>query len=117
MKYRKEPVVVEAFQWFGDNRQTEDPEWIVEAIKNGKAKVDFVNSLHRAIPVLRITTLEDIMTANQGDYIIQGIQGEIYPCKQDIFEATYVNIDDIPLPPEDAGIRWIKNGKLVKKGE
>lgn len=33
MKYRKKPVVVEAFQWFGDNRQTEDPEWIVRAIK------------------------------------------------------------------------------------
>lgn len=58
------------------------------------------------------------MTANQGDYIIQGVQGEIYPCKPDIFEATYVNIDDIPLPPEDGEIMWTNgNGKLLKKGE
>jgi len=38
---------------------------------------------------MQIDTLEGVMTANKGDYIIQGVQGEIYPCKPDIFEMTY----------------------------
>lgn len=88
MKYRKKPVEVEAFQWFGDECQIEDPQWIIEAIKSGIAKADFIDGGYKAIPVLRITTLEGVMTANQGDYIIKGVQGEIYPCKSDIFEAT-----------------------------
>ena len=40
-------------------------------------------------PVFKIETLEGVMTASEGDYIIRGIQGEFYPCKPDIFEATY----------------------------
>lgn len=36
-----------------------------------------------------ITTLEGVMTANEGDYIIKGVNGEVYPCKPDIFEKTY----------------------------
>lgn len=119
MKYRKKPVVVEAFQWFGDNRQTEDPEWIIEAIKKGKARIEMSKDyLDRTFPVMLIDTLEGEMLANPGDFIIQGIKGEIYPCKPGIFEATYVNIDDIPLPPEDGEIMWTNgNGKLLKKGE
>lgn len=43
---------------------------------------------------LFITTLEGIMTANIGDYIIRGVKGEFYPCKPDIFEATYEQVDN-----------------------
>lgn len=42
-----------------------------------------------AVSAWSIDTLEGVMTANEGDYIIKGIQGEYYPCKPDIFEATY----------------------------
>jgi hypothetical protein len=88
MKYRKKPVVVEAFKWTGDHMQREDPEWIVDAILQGKVKVEksrgFDDDLH-----LKIKTLEGVMTATPGDYIIKGVQGELYPCKPDIFEATY----------------------------
>lgn len=84
-KYRKKPVVIEAFKWTGGHDQTEDPKWIVEAIENGTVDIkSTTDGLY-----LYIKTLEGIMEASQGDYIIKGIQGEIYPCKPDIFEQTY----------------------------
>lgn len=85
-KYRKKPVVIDAFQWTGDQNQTEDPEWIVEAIHNDV--VAFV-SVGTPSCTMEIETLEGTMTANMGDYIIKGIKGEIYPCKPDIFEQSY----------------------------
>lgn len=81
MKYRKKPVVIEAFKWTGDQTQTEDPVWAVEAIKSG------VIWFHETFMVIR--TLEGNHLANPGDYIIRGVKGEIYPCKPDIFEMTY----------------------------
>lgn len=86
MKFRKKPVVIEAFQWWGSERQTEDPEWIVIAIKRGD-----VIFPHEGTPDVQmaIKTLEGIITASQGDWIIKGVKGELYPCKPDIFELTY----------------------------
>jgi hypothetical protein len=85
-KYRKKPVVIEAFKWTGDKNQTENPVWIIEAIKAGTVKV---KNQGTSDCVLLIDTLEGTHQANQGDFIIQGIKGELYPCKPDIFEATY----------------------------
>ena len=82
MKYRKKPVVIEAFKWTGGIDQLEDPEWIVEEIKKGNVWFDRPSTM-------KIKTLEGVMTAQIGDYIIQGVNGEIYPCKPDIFEKTY----------------------------
>jgi len=90
-KYRKKPVVIEAFKWCGDNTQSEDPLWIVEAIK--KNDVWFTNE-GSIFCQMKITTLEGEMTAELGDYIIKGIKGEIYPCKPDIFEASYEKVDE-----------------------
>ncbi|MCM3704047.1 hypothetical protein, partial [Paenibacillus macerans] len=83
-KYRKKPVVIDAFKWTGGPDQTEDPEWIVEAIRGG---VVWFYTEERGT-FMQIKTLEGVMQANSGDYIIKGVQGEIYPCKPDIFEAT-----------------------------
>lgn len=88
MEYRKKPVVIEAFRWTGDQDQTEDPEWIIEAIKNGTAVFHSERTGQDHFD-MHIETLEGIMQALPGDYIIRGIKGEIYPCKPDIFEATY----------------------------
>lgn len=85
MKYRKKPVVVEAFQWTADRNQVEDPEWIVDAIRDGRVEIE----RHRMV----IATLEGDMMAAHGDYIIKGVKGELYPCKPDIFEMTYEAID------------------------
>ena len=92
-KYRKKPVVIDAFKWTGGHDQVEDPEWIVEAIE--KDKVAIVGTRDMRGCFLRIETLEGFMTAQQGDYIIRGIQGEIYPCKPDIFEATYELVGEL----------------------
>jgi len=85
-KWKKKPVVIEAFLWTGGIEQTEDPQWIIDAMENGT--VGFVDS---GTPNIKLTikTLEGVMEANQGDYIIQGVKGELYPCKPDIFEMTY----------------------------
>ncbi|WP_445671759.1 hypothetical protein [Paenibacillus sp. FSL L8-0708] len=83
-KYRKKPVVIEAFKWTGGPDQAEDPQWIIERIKMGQ--VSFANGL------MYIKTLEGIMESQPGDYIIRGVKGEIYPCKPDIFEATYEEV-------------------------
>lgn len=83
--YRKKPVVVEAFKWTGDQTQIEDPLWIVEALKNRTAYFARYGGEIKMV----LKTLEGDVTASYGDYIIKGIKGEIYPCKPDIFEATY----------------------------
>ncbi|HEM3656432.1 TPA: hypothetical protein U1C91_000570 [Streptococcus suis] len=90
MKYRKKPVVVEVFQWFGDIRQKEDPDWIIEAILGDR--VSFGIDRGNSKPIMLINTLEGVMTAYPSDYIIKGVQGEIYPCKPDIFEQTYEEV-------------------------
>lgn len=86
MKFRKKPVVIEAVRWTGDIEQLEEPEWLVDKIRSGD--IFFVNSGSSQV-FMQITTLEGVMTADRGDWIIKGIKGELYPCKHDIFEATY----------------------------
>lgn len=84
MKYVKNPIEIEAFQWFGSIDQTEDPLWAIEAIKNGKIRFQKIKE-----PVMIIRTLKGDKTARHGDYIIKDSNGEIYPCKRDIFIKTY----------------------------
>lgn len=86
MRYRKKPVVIEAFRWTGGPDQTEDPAWIIAAIKAGTVR--FQDAGTPAVAML-IDTLEGTHRADQGDYIIQGVKGELYPCKPDIFALTY----------------------------
>jgi len=90
MKYMKLPVVVEAIKWTADNRQEEDPKWLVDAIERGE--VTFKNFGFNSVE-MTIYTLEGPITASRGDYIIQGVAGELYPCKPDIFEQTYEQVD------------------------
>lgn len=74
-KYRNKPVVIEAVQWTGDNeREIYDFGVSYSVARSGRLVID---------------TLEGEMLASVGDYIIKGVQGEFYPCKPDIFEATY----------------------------
>ena len=76
MKYRKIPVVIEAVQWVGTN------ELEIKEFANDHAVVDPYGTLY-------ILTLEGVMYASTGDYIVKGVDGEFYPCKPDIFEKTY----------------------------
>lgn len=86
-KYRKKPVEIEAVK-FEDT--TESISVIAEMSHDNLIRVDY-----RQTPiVMRIPTLEGTMTAQVGDYIIRGIEGELYPCKPDIFEKTYERVSD-----------------------
>ena len=89
-KYRKRPVIIDAFQWTGDQNQTEDPTWIIEALNAKKVKIVGSGKLC----IMSIETLEGVMTGRVGDFIIKGVQGEIYPCKPDIFNQTYEKVDE-----------------------
>lgn len=86
MKYRKKPVIIEAFKWTGDETQTKDPEWMIAAILSGDAWLDKQGTPDVA---LYINTLEGTHKADRGDWIIRGVKGELYPCKPDIFDLTY----------------------------
>ena len=82
MKFRKKPVVIEAVQY--DGRETQE---LVAHI--GDRQATFYTEDARTPPRLEVATLEGAMRADVGDWIIKGVKGEIYPCKPDIFAATY----------------------------
>jgi hypothetical protein len=83
MKYRKKPVVVDAIQFIDD---IDVMEQLQEELGIDPVRVDYKDPKH---PVLKIETLEGMMIANVGDYVIKGVNGEFYPCKPDIFKKTY----------------------------
>lgn len=71
--FRKRPVVVQAVQWFS----------------NGHVPVWAQNKIRECGTHFEVDTLEGVMRGEPGDWIICGIEGEIYPCKPKIFELTY----------------------------
>jgi hypothetical protein len=81
MKYRKKPVVIDAMQWFYS-----DCEDVLDWLRR-----EDVNIYHNGDSML-IETLEGTMFVSDGDFIIQGVQGEFYPCKPDIFFETYEEV-------------------------
>jgi hypothetical protein len=83
MKYRKMPVEIEALQWTGENSLD-----IAEFVKDTEKKYEFKGD------GLFIHTLEGSMRASKNDYIIKGVDGEFYPCKPDIFEQTYEEVNE-----------------------
>jgi hypothetical protein len=93
-KYRKKPVVIEAFQMTKDRRMdnSEWPNWLNYAWNSDRnepgalQRVDMSASLP---DYLQIVTLEGLHLVSWDDWIIKGVQGELYPCKPDIFAATY----------------------------
>lgn len=88
MKYRKKPVIIEAIQ-FEDNSDR-----IIEIHEFMGGDTIRVNYEDKDNPYLKIETLEGIMKASVGDYIIKGVNEEFYPCKPDIFEKTYERVID-----------------------
>ena len=88
MKYRKKPVIIEAIQ-FEDNSDR-----IIEIHEFMGGDTIRVNYEDKDNPYLKIETLEGIMKASVGDYIIKGVNGKFYPCKPDIFEKTYERVID-----------------------
>jgi hypothetical protein len=91
MRFRKKLVVIEAMQFDGTRESgcliRERWYQVTFGLTDGKHGIEW-NGL------LEIPTLEGVMAAKAGDWIIQGIKGELYPCKPDIFKATYEEIGE-----------------------
>lgn len=87
--YRKKPVVIRAWQ-FGASMAV--PEWL----RLRFAVLDLVYHPETDVtaPAITIPTLEGEMLAFHGDWIIEGVKGELYPCKDDIFQATYEKVEE-----------------------
>jgi hypothetical protein len=83
MKFRKKPVVIEAVQISHENDDA-----ILVFMQDTNCPFEVVGD-HEIV----IHTLEGDMTASPGDWIIRGVKGEFYPCKPDIFEATYEKVE------------------------
>jgi hypothetical protein len=81
MNYRKKPLVIQAIRWDG-NIAALDP---LFALGVSTAVVE--QSLDD--PTLYIPTLEGRLRIDVGDWVIRGVKGELYPCKDEIFQATY----------------------------
>lgn len=81
-KFRKRPVVIEAWQF--TDAALGKPEWLKSALNGG-----LIWCQGGKEPYMTVSTLEGEMRANLGDWIIRGVKGELYPCKPDIFDATY----------------------------
>lgn len=97
MKYRKKPVVIEAVRLGWDTWGEMCEHAGVGKLEDGKPQGCYVDAEGNAQPGvltsgvigLQIPTPEGLMLGREGDYIIKGVKGELYPCKPDIFEATY----------------------------
>lgn len=95
MKYRKKPVEIEAFRLGIDYI----PDWFMDKVTSNEVilhRISFDESRanNYGQMLCKIKTLEGVMQAYEGDYIVKGVQGEIYPCKPDIFEKTYELVGD-----------------------
>lgn len=99
MKFRKKPVEIEAMQLVGSNADLRAVYLWVE--ENTQGSFDPYGdelpgsgvSIDPATGFLLIATLEGVMQAKPGDWIIKGVQGEFYPCKPDIFAETYEPVE------------------------
>ena len=82
-KFRKKPIVIEAIQFTGTKENLEE-----------LSRFSHVIIYSPASTRISIKTLEGMMEATKGDWIIKGVADEFYPCKPDIFEATYEAVED-----------------------
>ena len=99
-KFRKKPVVIEAVQFTGGNHFE---------CKSFIGEQNYDNTLKYP----NITTLEGTMRVSEGDWIIKGVKGEFYPCKPDIFEATYEALGEEAECPSVSPYRVEPDGSTV----
>lgn len=82
-RFRKRPVVVEAIQWTGTNRDA------VAAFLGDVLEFDDADGRD----LVAVATLEGVMRAEPGDWLVRGIAGEFYPCDRAIFSQTFDPVD------------------------
>ena len=105
IRYRKRPVVIEVMRLVGDAASWHAVyQWIERNTLGSFEPMDVIEgrkpypasgvSIDPRDGLIIISTLEGLHWADPGDFIIRGVKGEFYPCKSDIFEATYERVDD-----------------------
>lgn len=115
MKYRKKPVVIEAVQF--DRSKAEKDVAKYYPMVTDMARLTTAEGTEECEDRFFISTLEGNMTVKNGDYIIQGVEGEFYPCKPDIFEKTYEvasqqsQLDD----NQKIVLDWLKSESVLSK--
>ena len=88
-KYRKVPAIVEAIQWDGHNRDE------IMEFAHGQVIFKYTRIDDRKVyGPLTVQTYEGLMIAHKGDYIIKGVAGEIYPCREEVFEKSFYELTD-----------------------
>lgn len=103
--FRKKPIEIQAWHWRFSTEQAEEPVWIRDALHRWPQLGSIAFEPHHPDgPRIAIATLEGVMTANPGDWIILGTAGEVYPCKPDVFETVYEPVRE----PTSPG-RWLRN--------
>ncbi len=85
-KFRKKPVIIEAFKWNGGD---EVIEWARSVSDGNGTSMCYSQTPSTGKEMLTVKTLEGVMEASLGDVVICGVNGEFYFCKPDIFEKTY----------------------------
>lgn len=97
-KFRKKPIIIEAFQLTKETRESGNywPTWAFEAWNKDRQTPNSIYPTKNTASngTLSIMTLEGEHLVSFDDYIIRGIQGELYPCKPDIFEASYELVEE-----------------------
>lgn len=115
--FRKKPVVIEAMQWDGTAQgATPIIDWVLAGGGTATYRNSYLSMSEGRVPArLAVRTLEGTMYASPGDWVIKGVQGEFYPCKPDIFEATYDPV--VPVPHDDVVHSWDRDGKCDHDGQ
>jgi len=116
MNFKKKPVVIEAFCLGGGLM----PDWFLDARSANTVRTyseGTGNPFNDPLTHAEIDTLEGTHRANRGDWIIRGIKGELYPCKPDIFAATYEPASTVAPSGLDFGdaLRALKAGKRIAR--
>ena len=108
MRFQKKPVVIEAWQFTDENKNT-----LLHDLQelNMRIRPDF----YEEKPVMIIPTLEGDHRASIGDFIIKGVHGELYPCKPDIFEKTYEAAESSSGMNFGRAIEAAKQGKKIRR--
>lgn len=84
--YRKIPVTIEAVKYRPSYGFEEMPDWLKKAFE------DSIVTDHPQDDYYEVVTLEGIMRGYINSYLVRGIEGELYPCRGDIFEMTYERV-------------------------
>ena len=120
MRYRKKPIVIEAFQMTKANRPDVGlwPQWLLDAWGRVTGQNGSVwPSADHDDGTLAISTLEGILLVSEDDWIIKGIANELYPCKPDIFAATYETVGMPPAGMPNHDRRGVEQAPFFGQGE